>query len=52
MDTAGRGELSTLRGEALNLFDEPRQNFIPTEHSLSELDSYGPRVFVGIQAKF
>ena len=42
----------TLRVKALNLFDEPRQNFIPTEHSLSELDSYGPRVFVGIQAKF
>ena len=42
----------TLRVEALNLFDEPRQNFIPTEDSLSELNSYGPRVFVGIRAKF
>ena len=42
----------TLRIEALNLFDEPRQNFIPTPDSLSELNSYGPRVFVGIRAKF
>ena len=42
----------TLRVEALNLFDEPRQNFIPTDDSLSELNSYGPRVFVGIRAKF
>ena len=42
----------TLRVEALNLFDEPRQNFIPTPDSLSELNSYGPRVFVGIRAKF
>ena len=42
----------TLRVEALNLFDEPRMNFIPTPDSLSELNSYGPRVFVGIRAKF
>ena len=42
----------TLRVERLNLFDEPRQNFIPTEDSLSERNSYGLRVFVGIRAKF
>ena len=42
----------TLRIEALNLFDEPRENFIPTPDSLSELNSYGPRVFVGVRAKF
>ena len=42
----------TLRVEALNLFDEPRMNLIPTPDSLSELNSYGPRVFVGIRAKF
>ena len=52
MDTAGRGELGTLRVKALNLFDEPRQNSIPTEDSPSELNSYGPRVFVRIRAKF
>ena len=52
MDTAGRGELGTLRVKALNLFDEPRQNFIPTEDSLSELNSHGPRMFAGIRAKF
>ena len=42
----------TVRVEALNLFDEPRKNYIPTPDSLSELNSYGPRVFVGIRAKF
>ena len=42
----------TLRVEGLNLFDEPRQHFIPTEYSLSERNSYGPRVFVGVRAKF
>ena len=42
----------TLRVEALNLFDEPRKNFIPTPDSLSELNSYGPRVFFGVRAKF
>ena len=42
----------TLRVEALNVFDEPRKNFIPTPDSLSELNSYGPRVFVGVRAKF
>ena len=52
MDTAGRRELGTLRVKALNLFDEPRQNPIPTEDSLSELNSCGPRVFVGIRAEF
>ena len=42
----------TLRVEALNLFDEPRRGFIPTPDSQYELNSYGPRVFVGIRAKF
>ena len=42
----------TVRLEALNLFDEPRRNFIPTPNSLSELNSYGPRLFFGVRAKF
>ena len=42
----------TVRLEALNLFDEPRKNYIPTLDSLSELNSYGPRMFLGIRAKF
>ena len=42
----------TVRLEVLNLFDEPRRNFIPTPNSLSELNSYGPRVFLGVRAKF
>ena len=42
----------TVRLEVLNLFDEPRRNFIPTPNSLSELNSYGPRIFLGIRAKF
>lgn len=42
----------TVRVEALNLFDEPRRNFIPSPTSLSELNSYGTRVFMGVRAKF
>ena len=42
----------TVRVEALNLFDEPRRNYIPTPNSMSELNSYGPRIFFGIRAKF
>ena len=42
----------TVRIEALNLFDEPRRNYIPSPNSLSELNSYGPRIFLGIRAKF
>ena len=42
----------TVRFEALNIFDEPRRNYIPTPDSLSELNSYGPRMFFGIRAKF
>ena len=42
----------TIRLEALNLFDEPRKNYIPSPNSLSELNSYGPRAFLGLRAKF
>ena len=42
----------TVRVEALNLFDESRKGLIPSPNSLSELNSYGPRIFFGIRAKF
>lgn len=41
----------TVRLEGLNLFDEPRKNLIPNPDSLSELNSYGPRIFMGVRIK-
>ncbi len=42
----------TLRLEAINLFDEPRIQYNPTPGNLAEVNSYGPRIFAGIRAKF
>ncbi|MEM6793881.1 MAG: TonB-dependent receptor [Acidobacteriota bacterium] len=39
----------TLKVEGINLFDEPRKQFIPVSGNLSELNSYGPRYFVGLR---
>ena len=39
----------TLRLEGINLFDEPKRQFIPTLASRSELNSYGPRFFAGLR---
>lgn len=38
--------------EALNIFDEPKVQYIPTLSSISELNSYGPRYFLGARARF
>ncbi|GMG85868.1 hypothetical protein MNKW57_01890 [Biformimicrobium ophioploci] len=38
--------------EAINLFDEPKKQYFYTRDTLGELNSYGPRVFMGLKAKF
>ncbi|SHF88568.1 TonB-dependent receptor [Microbulbifer donghaiensis] len=38
--------------EAINLFDEPKKQYFFTRDNLGELNSYGPRVFLGLKAKF
>ncbi len=42
----------TIRAEAINLLDEPRIQYNPTPNNLAEVNSYGPRLFVGVRAKF
>ena len=42
----------TLRVEGINLLDEPRIQYNPTRNNLAEVNSYGPRLFAGIRAKF
>ena len=42
----------TLRVEGINLLDEPRIQYNPTPNNLAEVNSYGPRLFVGLRAKF
>jgi len=42
----------SFRIEGINLFDEPRNQFIPVPGNLSELNSYGPRYFAGVRVKF
>ncbi|WGL16167.1 TonB-dependent receptor [Microbulbifer bruguierae] len=38
--------------EAINLFDEPKNQYFFTTDNLGEVNSYGPRVFLGLKAKF
>ncbi|WP_231758866.1 TonB-dependent receptor [Microbulbifer elongatus] len=38
--------------EAINLFDEPKKQYFFTRDNLGEVNSYGPRVFLGLKAKF
>lgn len=38
--------------EAINLFDEPKKQYFYTRDNLGELNSYGPRIFFGVKAKF
>ena len=42
----------SLRVEGINLLDEPRIQYNPTPDNLAEINSYGPRLFVGLRAKF
>ncbi|WP_039990323.1 TonB-dependent receptor [Paraglaciecola arctica] len=37
--------------EAINLFDEPKRQFIPSPNNFGEINVYGPRIYVGIQYK-
>ncbi|MBT8101775.1 MAG: TonB-dependent receptor, partial [Gammaproteobacteria bacterium] len=41
-----------LSVEAINLFDEPKSQYFFTEDNLGEMNYYGPRIFVGVRAKF
>ena len=41
----------SFRFEAINLFDEPKTQFIPIRGYLTELNSYGPRMFLGFKVK-
>lgn len=38
--------------EAINIFDEPRVQYNPTRDNFAEVNVYGPRVFMGLRAKF
>ncbi|WP_049722668.1 TonB-dependent receptor [Gilvimarinus polysaccharolyticus] len=38
--------------EGINLFDEPKQQYFYSNDNLGEVNSYGPRVFFGVKAKF
>lgn len=40
-----------LSVEAINLFDEPKRQFIPSHENFGEINVYGPRVYAGIQYK-
>lgn len=42
----------TVRVEGINLLDEPKVQYNPTPNNLAEVNSYGPRIFVGLRAKF
>ena len=41
-----------LSVEAINLFDEPKSQYFFTEDNLGEMNYYGPRIFLGLRAKF
>ncbi len=41
-----------LSVEAINLFDEPKSQYFFVEDNLGEMNYYGPRIFVGLRAKF
>ena len=38
--------------EGINLFDEPKEQFFFVEDDLGEVNSYGPRIFFGVRAKW
>jgi TonB-dependent receptor len=38
--------------EGINLFDEPKEQFFFVRDDLGEVNSYGPRIFFGLRAKF
>ena len=42
----------SLKFEGINIFDEPKTQYNPTSDHLAEVNSYGPRYYFGITAKF
>ena len=42
----------TLKFEGINIFDEPKTQYNPTSDHLAEVNSYGPRYYFGVTAKF
>ncbi len=38
--------------QAINLFDEPKEQYFFTNDNLGEVNSYGPRIFAGVKVKF
>lgn len=38
--------------EAINLFDAPKEQYFYTNDNLGEVNYYGPRIFVGLRARF
>ena len=38
--------------EAINILDEPKSQYFFVDNNLGEINSYGPRVFLGVKAKF
>jgi len=42
----------SVKIEAINLFDEPKKQYFYVRDNLGEVNVYGPRVFVGLKAKF
>jgi len=38
--------------KAINLFDEPKSQYFFVDDNLGEMNYYGPRIFVGLRAKF
>jgi TonB-dependent receptor len=41
-----------LSVKAINLFDEPKSQYFFVDDNLGEMNYYGPRIFVGLRAKF
>jgi len=41
-----------VKVEAINLFSEPKTQYFFTDTNLGEVNDYGPRLFVGVSAKF
>ncbi len=38
--------------EAINIFDEPRRQYRPTQDNFAEINVYGQRVFAGVQFRY
>ncbi len=45
-------DIFRLSVEVINFLDEPKEQFFYVDDELGEVNSYGPRLFVGLRAKF